>query len=345
MQSQILVPTSTNTAGSSTITNARSKDNIALNKSKSNDNTDNLGTNVIRDKRKSCISNENNNSKNSNHISTSRKTNTKNKMSAPPSKKSRRSEDEISIPTQSDIDDKIHDLCQTGSESESSDEDWDIAGMQADYLDNTDKGPEVDKDLAELFNKIKKSGLSKEKVAAKAKDHPMPANCSLEVKQVNPEIWSNIISTRERSTDLMIQKSMKLVSMATYSILKVADSAINANKNKMKRKDALKSIIKNATDAIALSTTANIHSETLRRQLIVKKLATDQKCIAKDVPVDDKYLFGDNLNKRLQEAAGASKLKPYKFREYSSKNLFRSRKYPRDRKQGYQKGGKGKKSH
>jgi len=51
----------------------------------------------------------------------------------------------------------------------------------------------------------------------------MPANCNLEVKQVNPEIWSNIIDLKDRSTDIQIQKSQGLVSKATYAILKIVN--------------------------------------------------------------------------------------------------------------------------
>jgi len=36
------------------------------------------------------------------------------------------------------------------------------------------------------------------------------------------------------------------------------------------------------------------------------------------MPVDDKMLFGDNLNKKLTEAANMSKLKPRKFKTSSS---------------------------
>jgi len=174
----------------------------------------------------------------------------------------------------------------------------------------------------------------------------MPANCNLEVKQVNPEIWTNVINTKDRNTDIQIQKSQKLVSKASYAILKIADSAIKANKNKKERKKALKNIVKHATDALAFTTTSHVHTEKLRRDLILKKLSPEQKVIGKNVPVDDKMLFGDNLNKKLTEAANMSKLKPRKFKTSSSftkasyssysKNEYRPRKNSsRGRRGGY----------
>ena len=167
----------------------------------------------------------------------------------------------------------------------------------------------------------------------------MPANCNLEVKQVNPEIWNNVIGSKERSTDIQIQKSQKLISKASYAILKIADSAINANKSKKDRKKSLKAIIKNATDALAFMTTSQIHSETLRRELILKKLAPEQRSIGKNVPPDDKLLFGDNLNKKLTEAAGMQKLKPRKFRTSSSHTITSKSRYQGGSFSGYPKNG------
>ena len=90
---------------------------------------------------------------------------------------------------------------------------WSFKDLNQDYLDDVAKGPGVNEELAELFNLLKETGLNKEKVAAK--EYPMPENCNMETKQVNPEIWNNIIGSRGRSTDIQIQNSQKLVSKAS----------------------------------------------------------------------------------------------------------------------------------
>ena len=77
--------------------------------------------------------------------------------------------------------------------------------------------------------------MSKDKVALKAKENPRPKNCNLETKQVNPEIWSDIVLTSDRSLNLRLQKSQKLVSKASYAILNVADKLIGLKKDKTKR--------------------------------------------------------------------------------------------------------------
>jgi len=149
-------------------------------------------------------------------------------------------------------------------------------------------------------------------VAQKAKENPRPENCNLETKLVNPEIWSNIVTTSDRSLDLQLQKSQKLISKATYAVLKSTNSVISLKKDKKKRKELIKGIMKNSTDAIALLTTAHNHNEQLRRELLLKRLAREQRSLGKDIPVDAKHLFGDDLNKKLTEAAGVNKLKPWK---------------------------------
>jgi len=241
------------------------------------------------------------------------------KNSKKPKSKRRKMEnkdpDTVSLHGSSDIDGNIEKLINSSSESDESpsEDDLDIQKLRSELLEDDEIGPPVSKDLAELFQKLKESGLSKEKVASKAKEYPKPANCDLETKQVNPEIWSGIITTKERSADLQLQKGQKLISKASYAILKVTQSAISANKDKKRRKESIKNIIKASTDALAFISTAHLHTEKLRRELLLKKLSYDQRSIGKDVPANDKLLFGDNLNKRLAEAAGVSKLKPRKF--------------------------------
>ena len=261
--------------------------------------------------------------------------------------------DGISIPTQSDMDQRINDLVgDTSTEEEkddSSESDFDFDGLKQDYLDDDEIGLPIDPKIASLFKSLKPNGLSKEKVSEKAKLYPKPNNCNLDVRPVNPEIWSDIMSPRDRSQDLALQKVQKLNTKTSYVILRIADQALSAKKSKdsNQKSAALKEIIKCATDALAFTTTSNVHTDKMRRELILHKMAQDQRSIGRNVDPDDKLLFGDNLSKKLQEAAGAAKLKlrKPKFNNWNSyqngddsKNKFWSRKNPRDRKsQGYKK--------
>lgn len=254
-------------------------------------------------------------------------------------------DDTVSIPTNSDMDKKIEKLMNSESSSSSSSEEDDdlniLQKLKDEFLDDQVKGPAVDKELGDLFDSLKESGLSQEKVATKAKEYPAPENCDMDVRLVNPEIWS-IISSKERNLDLGLQKSAKLITKASYALLKIADSAISARKKKKDRKKAIKDILKHSTDALAFITTANKNTEKIRRELIVKKLAYDQRSLGKNIPIKDKYLFGDNLQKSLQEVAGAKKLQPKKYKSFQqkqsyhqSKNEQRYQKAPRYQHKGH----------
>ena len=128
--------------------------------------------------------------------------------------------DGISIPTQSDMEQRINDLVRSSSlesdKSDSSDSDF-----------NFDKSPPVHSKIASLFSSLKPQGMSKEKVLEMAKVHLIPKNCNLEVRNVNPEIWSEIMSAKDCSYDLALQKAQKLNTKASYAILRIADSALN----------------------------------------------------------------------------------------------------------------------
>ena len=257
-------------------------------------------------------------------------------------------DDQVSLHADSEIDERANKLISDSesSSTESSEEEFDLSKFKSDYLEDTEAGPSVDDNLADLFKALKDQGLSSEKLAAKAKEHPRPNNCNMETKKVNPEIWSNIITTADRNLDIQLQKTHTLLSKASYAMLKVADTAMSSKKDKKKRKDNLKSIIKNATDALAFAATAHKNNAKLRSELILKKLVREQRSIGKDVPQDDKFLFGDNLTKKLSDSSGINRLKPKKFKPHTSNYRFNKQdggsknfnwppKAPRGRRGGY----------
>jgi len=85
--------------------------------------------------------------------------------------------DTVSLHGSSDIDGNIEKLINSSSESESSssEDELDIQKLRSELLEDDEVGPPVgppvSKDLAELFQKLKESGLSKETVASKVKKY------------------------------------------------------------------------------------------------------------------------------------------------------------------------------
>ena len=66
-------------------------------------------------------------------------------------------------------------MTKTSDESSysTSENEFDLKAFRADYLDQDEKGPSVDKYLAELFKDFREKGLSKEKVALWSKGRPV----------------------------------------------------------------------------------------------------------------------------------------------------------------------------
>ena len=240
----------------------------------------------------------------------------------------------------SDMDKKINDLC--GSSTEHSNEsDIDLDDIAQDLFDEDEVGPPLSEGLAELFTNIKEKPLPKNKISEKCKKILRPKNCYLETKKCNLEIWNNAIKSPERSRDIRIQKSNKLISKSTYALLNVTQDLIKL-KNSKDNKPKIKDIIAQTTNAISLLVNAHNDSEQFRRDLIAKKLICSQKSIAKNVPSDSKLLFGDELSKRVKEANAANKLKIQSWKgtassstSTNSKNSKGSSKHPRGQNQGY----------
>ena len=176
-------------------------------------------------------------------------------------------------------------------------------------LDNEEEGPPLQEELSQIAKKLKERKMSKEKIAEKAKTHLKPKNCNFETKNVNSEIWSKVMNSQERSIDLKLQKTEKLITKAIYANLKVTEDLLKIKSMKECDKVYIKNTIVNSMDALALMSTAHATSEGFRRELITNKLVHEQKAIGNNLPVNYENLFEDDLSKKLSEVSGASKTK------------------------------------
>ena len=140
--------------------------------------------------------------------------------SAPKSKKKKRNfNSNYYLETKNkNMNDKVLSLCASGSdvdrdiialgESSTENEDSleDLLALGHGLFDKEEEGPPVKEELTNIAKKLRKNPLSKDKIVEKAKAHPKPENCNIETKNVNPEVWKNIMTTQERSLDLKLQK-------------------------------------------------------------------------------------------------------------------------------------------
>ena len=86
--------------------------------------------------------------------------------------------DEVSIPSESDINNKIRDLVETSNDEES-----DSFDLENGLFDIEEEGPPVQQELSQIAKKLKENKMSQEKIAEKAKTHLKPKNCNFETKK------------------------------------------------------------------------------------------------------------------------------------------------------------------
>ena len=115
--------------------------------------------------------------------------------------------DRISIPDESDMDERVKDLCA------SDDDDAQVIDNEetiffkdlANVLETEAvEGPPVNEKLAEVFNGLCIKPLSKEKIAYMLEQYPTPSNCKLITRKCNSLIWKDLLDTKHRSFDIKL---------------------------------------------------------------------------------------------------------------------------------------------
>ena len=115
-------------------------------------------------------------------------------------------------------------------------------------------------------------------------------NCPhLSAPKVNSEVWNENLLTANRMTDIGLCKIQLLNISALYAITKTCEKVIGRlGKYKM---DLSKELLTPLIDALAF----------FRRDMIRPRLPGRMKQLAKNVPIGSELLFGDDLNKRIDQ--------------------------------------------
>ena len=256
-------------------------------------------------------------------------------------------EDGISIPNESDMDDKVNDLCHDISSEDSEDEETDVMldNIAKDLVNQNEAGLPISDKVATLFNSIVANPLSSDKLSEKLKSYLRPNNCNLETKLVNPDIWTNVLSSKQRSYDVKLQRVQNLLVKSTTGLLRSVDDLVKAKNDKTMTvktmRKSMNSVIQQNMDALALLANAHRSNEQIRREYLSYTFVPEERALANNVPYDSKLLFGDDISKRLNEVNGTTKLKSGKHRMPKAKNAYRFPKTPgNQRTYGYQQGQK-----
>ena len=233
------------------------------------------------------------------------------------------------------------------SSEDSEDEETDVMldNIAKDLVNQNEAGLPISDKVATLFNSIVANPLSSDKLSEKLKSYLRPNNCNLETKLVNPDIWTNVLSSKQRSYDVKLQRVQNLLVKSTTGLLRSVDDLVKAKNDKTitvkTMRKSMNSVIQQNMDALALLANAHRSNEQIRREYLSYTFVPEERALANNVPYDSKLLFGDDISKRLNEVNGTTKLKSGKHRMPKAKNAYRFPKTPgNQRTYGYQQGQK-----
>ena len=122
----------------------------------------------------------------------------------------------------------LNNILGTNKESEDEDSDSGLKGLIQELDKDEEIGEKINKDLADIANKVWQNPNAFEKFKTKMKTYKKPQNCSdLLVKKCNKEIWQEQMNAQDRSKDLKVQKSTGIVLKGAFAICKVTNTLIN----------------------------------------------------------------------------------------------------------------------
>ena len=114
-----------------------------------------------------------------------------------------------------------------------------------------------------------------------------------------------------RFQDLRFQKNRIAVLKGTIAITQVTSDLVKLKNNReLTAKDIRKSIIpviKTCTEAMTFLVHANQKVDSIRRTNIAMSLPKDLYPLAKDVPIPSGWLFGDDINARINNIKSQQK--------------------------------------
>ena len=187
--------------------------------------------------------------------------------------------------------------------------------------------PSVHPALAEIVSKVWTTCLSQQKLKDKKENFLRPDNIdSLVVTKCNEEIWS--LNTGKMphitSNDIKLQSAQNTYIKATSPIILLAHSLVSARENPVECKIDTEKALQECMDALMLQAAAQSQLDNFRRDQLKAILPNDLRSLAADPNDGSKLLFGDNLDKRIQDINAQSKIKSSLATNGHSKSSYRS---------------------
>ena len=199
--------------------------------------------------------------------------------------------------------------------------------LTQDLVDIEKLSPSVHPALAEIVSKVWTTCLSQQKLNDKKEKFLRPDNIdSLVVKKCNEEIWA--LNTGKmphiRSNDIKLQRAQNTYIKATLPIIRLAHGLVSARENPVECKIDPEKALQECMDALMLQAAAQSQLDNFRRGQFKAILPNDLRSLAADPNDGSKLLFGDNLDKRIQDINAQSKIKSSLATNGHSKSSYRS---------------------
>ena len=120
----------------------------------------------------------------------------------------------------------------------------------------------------------------------------------MRIPQCNPEIWKINLFSFQRSTDINLQKILLHLAKASYAIINACDELIVAEETERSNK-----LLTMLVDSVALLGLSTFELNVLITDLIKHKLPDRLRQLTKDVSSNSTHLFGDDIQKRINQIA------------------------------------------
>ena len=161
-------------------------------------------------------------------------------------------------------------------------------------------GQAIDHDLSTIVNELLTEKLTKEKLEPVQDKYLKPENCeNLVAPKINKPIWQQL-KQETKNTDSTFQKLQQLSLSSLYAVLQVC--------NNLSSKQNIEDSVMMLTHSIVLSLAANRELNLKRRDLLRSDLNKQYAALCNPSTPVSKYIFGDDLNKEMEDLSKASKL-------------------------------------
>lgn len=229
-------------------------------------------------------------------------------------------DDVLSIPDQSQIRDLIDNEREDEGTKKSKLNGNMLNSIKQKFALKEDMGrPLESKTLAEILEKFFMEKSDEEKMKSLLKEYNKPQNCDkVNVPYCNEDIWRINLSSLHRHNDWSIQKILLHVIKASYAMFYACDKLVAKEEN-----ETCNEVLNLLIDAVALLGHSSIEINNLRRDLMKHRLPAHLRKLVKNVPPDSKFLFGDDIQKRISQIAATNTALQHQGRHHNQQNNSR----------------------